>query len=221
MKKRIIIYSVLVCILTSLICFGLFDLILKTRYKNNEITFRVNNDDAFFVASGEYYYGDTSEPTKTYSAQYIQEEYYSGKQVTISPWNIGESKFVNDDDNPNNNVKTLTYVINIKNANSERNLAINLLSVAAHKTPYFYTEISYKNADNDEITKFSNNPDNLVLNDLYYNPVTNPTKVNITEKEVVGSNKSLQITIKLTLNTRTKSFTVDNNFILELESIAK
>ena len=227
MKQRIIIYSILLGLLTIITGFGLFNLVVNTHYTNNEVSFKVKNEEAYFEATGKYFYGDTTEPSlPVYNAKYLQEYLYQGVDATIPTWEIGNSEFVNDDAHPENNKKVITYVIEIYNRNEERNLNIKLNNVAIQKDAYFITDISYKNfgseAEADEPRKiFSNNPEAPTNKDLYYRPTENPNAVSITANEVVEYNQKLQITITLTLNTRTKAFTVDNNFSIVLESVAK
>ena len=222
MKSRIIIYSVLLGLLTALTGVGLFNLVVNTRYKNNEVSFKVNNDQTFFEVAGNYYYGEITEPTKTYNAKYIQEDFYNGIDATIEPWDIGASQFIRDDEHPENDKDILTYIINITNKNSERNLNVKLNNVAVHKDAYFITEISYVNDGINKGLMFTNDSqksdDDGYLNS--YNPAVNPNLVSISSDEIVAFNKTLQIKITLKLNTRTKAFTVDNNFSIELESVA-
>ena len=66
----------------------MFNLILKTQCTNNEITFKVKNDLAFFEANARYYYGDVADPTQTYSAKYNQEDLYNGKYKDEVFYNI-------------------------------------------------------------------------------------------------------------------------------------
>lgn len=220
MKNKIIIYSVLLVVLTVLTGFGIFNLILKTHYKNNEVSFKINDVDAYFQAVGNYYYGDVSEPTKTFEAEYLEEKYYEGSGTVIKVWDIGESKFINDDEHPENNVMLLKYEVTITNCNVEKNLNIKLSDVAVHRDNYFTTEIYY---EKDEISNliFSNVPDNEKNMDIYYNPVVNPNKASITTNEVVGIGKSLKVTILLKLTQRTKPIDppMDNNFYFTLETV--
>ena len=44
-------------------------LIIGTTYRNNEVSFKVNNEDAYFQAWGDYYYGNTDTPTSTYEVK--------------------------------------------------------------------------------------------------------------------------------------------------------
>lgn len=223
MKRRIIIYSVLLGFLTVLTGVGLFNLVVNTRYRNNEVSFKVNNDQAFFEVVANYYYGETAEPANSYNAKYLQEDFYNGEEATVNAWEIGPSVFVKDDEHPENNIELLTYTINITNRNAERNLNVKVNNVAVQKDAYFITEIFYKNDENDEKLMFTNDVEKSSEDGYlqFYNPAVNPNLVSITQNEVVGSNKTLQIKITLKLNTRTKAFTVDNNFSIELESIAK
>lgn len=214
MKKRIVIYSVFLGVLAIMTILGLVNLVLDTKYTNNDVTFTVKNEEAYFVASGQYYYGDVSEPTKTYSAQYTQEDLYKGEEITIEEWNIGNSAFVNDDQNPENNVKTLKYVITITNRNDERNLSIKLNNVAVHKDGYFTTEIKY----NDEQVYY-NAETNYVNKNNMFDDATNNTLVSAKEGKVIGVNDSLKITIVMNLITRSKPISAVNNFNFELKSV--
>ena len=218
MKRKIIIYSVLLGLLLIMTGVGIFDLVIKTKYKNNEITFRVQNDDVFFVANASYYYGDVSEATKTFNLSYSQGDYYKGKVCQGGTWNIGNSQFVYDDNNPQNNITLLKYVFSIKNINDEKKLNVKLSNVAANKNNYFITTISYKNGTNDRVM-FSNNPNNEVNKKLYYNEFTTPYKVDISTNEYVKKEQTLEITITLELIKVAESFNVSNNFSLELASV--
>lgn len=221
MKRRIIIYSIFLGLLTVLTGFGIFNLIINTTYKNNDVVFKVNNKDAFFEAVGDYYEGDSTDSKSHYADQYLQEEYYKGKESTVSSWVIGDSVFDNSNADESKRVEKLTYVIKITNRNSEKNLNITLTGVAVHSQNYFYTEIQYKNGTNEQRMVFSNNPDTLALNDNYYNPTIDPSKVNIKDGEVLASEQTLEITITITLKTRSIKFEAENNFALALEAVEK
>lgn len=214
MKKRIVIYSVFLGVLTIMTILGLVNLILETKYTNNDITFTVNNKEAYFVASGQYYYGNVSEPTKTYSAQYTQEDLYKGEQITIEEWNIGESVFVPEATNEEDVIKTLKYVITITNRNDERNLSIKLNNVAVHKDGYFTTEIKF----NDEQVYY-NAETNYINKNNMFDDSTNTSLVSAKEGKVIGVNGSLKITIVMNLITRSKPINAVNNFNFELTSV--
>lgn len=216
MKRRIIVYSVFLGVLTILTCFGLFNLILKTKYTNNEITFRVKNDLAFFEANARYYYGDVADPTQIYSAKYTQEDLYNGKykdeDTTIEPWDIGESVFINDETNPENNKKVLKYVITISNKNRERNLSIKLGNVAYQNDRLFLTEIKY-----DNVIVFSNGETIINQDNMF---TTSNNSVSANGEKVIGIDASFTVEITLTLNTRTKPIrNAENNINFTLESV--
>lgn len=217
MKRKIIIYSVLLGLLLIMAGVGVFDLVIKTKYKNNEITFRVQNEDAFFVANASYYYGDVTEATKTFNLSYSQDDYYNGKVCQGGTWNIGNSQFVYDENNSQNNITLLKYVFSIKNINDEKKLNVKLSNVAANINNYFTTTINYKNGTNDRVM-FSNNPNNEVNKSLYYNEAT-PNKVDISTNEYVEMGQTLEITITLELIKVAESFNISNNFSLELASV--
>lgn len=214
MKKRIVIYSVFLGVLTIMTILGLVNLVLGTKYTNNDVTFTVKNEEAYFIASGQYYYGDVLDPTKTFSAQYTQEDLYKGEERPSVEWDIGNSTFVNDDQNPENSIKTLKYVITIINRNDERNLSIKLNNVAVHKDGYFTTEIKY----NDEQV-YCNAETNYINRNNMFDDTTNNTLVSAKEGKVIGVNGSLKITIVINLVTRSKPISAVNNFNFELSSV--
>lgn len=222
MNKRIIYYSILLGLLTIVAGFGLYSLISATSYKNNDISFKVNNEDAFFQASGDYYYGATDTPTSTYEgAKYSQEDYYQGIVPSFSIWSLGTSEFIVDASNPENDVTELKYVVKIKNLNMENSLNIDVKGVAVHPSSHFITSIHYKTSTVDGII-FSNDEDNPVNKDLYYNLDKNSPDddryVNVVNQEL-ASGDTLEITINLILNTKTKQFTFDNNITFEISTI--
>ena len=224
MKKRIILYSILLGILTVTFGLGIYGLISATRYKNNNVSFVVNNNQAYFSSIGQYYCGENAilsgVPNSSYEARYTQADYYNGANGTVDAWQIGASEFIYSDIEPETNVSTLKYVIKIKNENSERNLSVKLNGVAVNQYNYFITNIKYQNGDNSETTVFSNDPENLVNYNLYFNPTISPNKVDIPTEEVVQRGDTLTVTITLTLNTKTKAFNLENNFGFVLDSVA-
>lgn len=223
MSKKIIYYSILLGVLAILTGFGIYNLISATTYKNNEVTFQVNNDDAFFEAHGNYYYGQTNEPTSTYvGAKYSQDDYYLGNIPTFSVWSLGTSEFVIDSANPENDVTELKYVITITNLNLEKELNIDIKGIAVHPNNHFITTVHYKDSINDKLM-FSSD-DSVVGNnkDLYYNldktTDADDRYVNILNYKI-ASLDTLEITITLELNTKTKEFTLDNNITFEMKAV--
>ena len=213
MKRRIIVYSVFLGVLTILTCFGLFNLILKTKYTNNEITFRVKNDLAYFEANANYYYGEVTEPTQTYNAKYTQEDVYSGEETTIEPWDIGESMFIYDAPNSENNKEVLKYVITITNKNDERNLSIKLGNVACQNGKLFTTEIKF-----DNVVVFDNGATPINLGNMF---TVSTSSVSANIAKVIGKDVSLNIEITLSLKTRTTPFNTENNINFTLESVER
>lgn len=227
MKRRIVVYGVFLGLLTILTCFGLFTLILSPKYTNNNVTFTVKNDEAFFQVVGKYYYGEVEEPTLSYEAKYTQEELYDGKytgeDTTIEAWDIGESVFVRDEQNPEGNKMVLKYVLVITNKNRERNLSVKLNNVAVHKDKYFLTKIEY---DNDVVFYNTNREGEIQVGMSYYKPNESLNSVNIDNAKILGKdnnsssvNNSFTVTITMILNTRTKPFNIANNFNFVLESV--
>lgn len=213
MRRRIVIYSIFLALLTALTGLGVYNLIRSTVYKNNEVSFVVNNQEAYFIADGSYYYGKDAEASYPYHARYLQEDYYQGQSASVGTWTIGTSQFKVDE------ITELKYVINISNKNDKRNLKVNLSKVAMHKGVNFITEIKYQIADQAEEIVFSNKEGQQV-NYSYYNESSSPDSVTVGDDAVLGIGKSMQITITLTLNTKTKGFTINNNFAITLESVA-
>lgn len=223
MKRRIVVYSIFLGLLTVLTCFGLFTLILNPNYTNNNVTFTVKNDEAYFQVVGKYYYGEVAEPTNTYTAKYIQEDVYKGEDTTIEAWDIGESVFVRDDQKPEENKMVLKYVLVITNKNRERNLSVKLNNVAVHKDKYFLTKIEY---DNDVVFYNTNKEGESQVGMSYYKPNDLPNAVNIDNAKILSKddnsssiNNSFTVTITMLLNTRTKPFNIANNFNFVLESV--
>lgn len=223
MNKKMIYYGVLLGLLVIVAGFGVYNIVSGVKYNNNELSFKVNNDEAYFQASGDYYYGDTDTPTSTYvGAKYSQEDYYQAIVPNFSVWSLGTSEFKIDDENPEGNVTTLKYVISIKNLNTEKSLSIDTKNVAVHPYAHFITTIHYEsNSFNGVI--FSNDPDNSVNKDLYYNldktSDLDDKYVNITN-QTLASGDTLKITITLTLNTKTKEIRdFENNISFELSAI--
>lgn len=223
MNKKMIYYGILLGLLAIVAGFGLYNIVSSVNYKNNELTFKVNNEEAYFQASGDYYYGDTDVPTSTYvGAKYSQDDYYQGVVPSFSVWSLGTSEFKIDDANPDNNVTTLKYVISIKNLNTEKSLNINTKNVAVHPYAHFITTIHYESTSFNGVI-FSNDPDNSVNKVLYYNldktSDADDKYVSIPNQALV-SGDTLKITITLTLNTKTKEIRdFDNNITFELSAI--
>lgn len=223
MNKKILYYSILLGLLVITAGFGVYTLISSTTYKNNEVSFKVNTQDAYFEASGDYYYGITDEPTSTYvGAKYSQEDYYQGVVPSFSVWSLGTSEFVIDSANPENDVTELKYVITITNLNLEKELNIDIKGIAVHPNNHFITTVHYKDSINDKLM-FSSD-DSVVGNnkDLYYNldktTDADDRYVNIINHKI-ASLDTLEITITLELNTKTKEFTLDNNIIFEMKAV--
>ncbi len=217
MKKKIITYSVILFVLLVFVGVGIVDLVAETKYTNNEITFNIQNKDAYFIVNAQYFYGNTSEPTKTYKARYLEEDNLNGLASKVEAWNIGESRFVVDDDNNENTINVLTYVIEITNKNSKRNLDVKLNNVAANPNAYFTTKIDYKNGSANERTVFSNTPGNEVNKIQYLN--SSKDKVSISSSETINPEQVLQITITLKLANNVREINTFNNFSIDLTSI--
>ena len=222
MNKKIIYYSILLGVLVIAAGLGLYNLIIGTTYRNNEVSFKVNNDDAYFQAWGDYYYGNTDTPTSTYEgAIYSQEDFYQGTVPSFSVWSLGTSEFVIDNANAENDVTELKYVVSIKNLNMEKALNIDVKGIAVHPNNHFITTVHYKRTAFDGII-FSNDEDSPVNKDLYYNldktTDADDRYVNIVNQQLAIGD-TLQITISLTLNTKTKGFTLDNNIAFEMTAI--
>lgn len=210
MTKKIIYYCILLGLLTVAVGLGVYNLVAATSYKNNELIFKVNNEDAFFEATGNYYYGDVADPTSVYAgAHYYQDDFYNGGGPSCPVWNIGTSEFIPDE------VETLKYVVTIKNCNIERALKFDLKGVATHPEGHFVTKISYKNGSADDQVVFSNVSGNQVNMNIY-----DSTKnyVNVTNHQI-ASGETLQITIVLELITNVRGFTMDNNISFELSTV--
>ena len=222
MNKKIIYYSILLGVLVIAAGLGLYNLIIGTTYRNNEVSFKVNNEDAYFQAWGDYYYGNTDTPTSTYEgAKYSQEDFYQGTVPSFSVWSLGTSEFVIDNANAENDVTELKYVVSIKNLNMEKALNIDVKGIAVHPNNHFITTVHYKSTAFDGII-FSNDEDSPVNKDLYYNldktTDADDRYVNIVNQQLAIGD-TLQITISLTLNTKTKGFTLDNNIAFEMTAI--
>ena len=222
MNKKIIYYSILLGVLVIAAGLGLYNLIIGTTYRNNEVSFKVNNEDAYFQAWGDYYYGNTDTPTSTYEgAKYSQEDFYQGTVPSFSVWSLGTSEFVIDNVNAENDVTELKYVVSIKNLNMEKALNIDVKGIAVHPNNHFITTVHYKSTAFDGII-FSNDEDSPVNKDLYYNldktTDADDRYVNIVNQQLAIGD-TLQITISLTLNTKTKGFTLDNNIAFEMTAI--
>lgn len=216
MKKKIIYYSILLALLTVAVGFGMYNIVASTNYKNNRVSFKVNNDDAFFQASGTYYYGAVDEPTSTYvGAKYSQEDYYNGVTPEFATWDLGTSEFVYDSTNSKNNVTVLKYIVTIKNINTERILKVDMKGVAVHSDAHFITTISCKLGSNQDQLVFCNDPDSSANLNIYN---SNNDYVDITNKQI-ASGETVQFTISFELNTKTKQFTLDNNVSFELSTI--
>lgn len=219
MRKKIVIYSVLLSFLVITFGLGIYALIAATQYRSNNVNFVINDDQAFFAVEAKYYYGQdvilSNEPTSVYTARYTETDYLNGNTGTIAPWQIGHSEF-----KPSENISILKYSIKITNKNATHNLSIKLSNVAVNQYNYFITDIKYKNGNDKERTVFSNDSTNPV-NTQYYNKATTPNKVDIPTEEVVNSEESLTVTITLVLNTKTKAFNMENNFKFEFDSISK
>ena len=223
MNKKIIYYSILLCLLAITVGLGLYNLFSPTSYKNNEVSFKVNTQDAYFQAWGDYY-GITDEPTSTYvGAKYTQEDFYQGVVPSFSVWSLGTSEFVIDEVNPENEVTELKYIISIKNLNLDKSLNIDVKGVAVHPNNHFITSIHYKSSSIDEEV-FSTDPNShgYLYKDVYYNldktTDSDDRYVNIVNQQLV-SGDTLEITICLTLNTKTKEFTLDNNITFEMSAV--
>lgn len=217
MKKKIVIYSVIMFVFLVFVGIGIVDLIIKTKYANNEITFNIQNKDAYFIVNANYYYGKTQEPTKTYKARYLEEDNLNGLASKVDAWNIGESKFVVDDNNNENTIDVFTYVFEITNKNSQKNLEVKISDVAANPNTYFSTQIEYKNGSHDKRTMFSNLPNNEVNKGQYLNSAGD--KVSISTPEIIEPDQVLQITITVKLQNYAQAINTLNNFSISLNSV--
>lgn len=221
--KRIIVYVIMLVFLVGGLGFGTYTLIKETSYKNNNVSFTLKNDDAFFVASGSYYKGYTKtitfeEPNLTYDAHYLEEEKYNGVPANISPWNIGHSEFIRDVKIPENNIDIFVIELSITNKNSDKNLLFEIKNIATEVNQYFTTTVEYKQNQNAFSTMYSNENKTNIIDPLVTSSQDNK-KININAKSIAWDN-TLTIRITYKLNTKTHNFTYVNNLAVELSTQA-
>lgn len=217
-KKKIIVYAIVLLLLVSCVGLGAISMFMGNSYKNNKVTFEVQDDLAYSKIEAKYYYNNQENTDKAYGPEYYTQssdlnlEEFSG----FKTWNIGDSQF-----NPEyDGVETFKYEVIITNLNSEKALSITLADVAiGNKTENnntivcFYTKISYTIGGGVEEVQF-NNKAGEEINTNYYTTGHTSVDLNVAKQVPVGS--QIKIVIELERKTKTESFTIANNFRVNL-----
>ena len=217
-KQKIVIYSLILVLLVTCIGFGIITMFVQNRYKNNNVSFEVNDNMGYCKVSGKYYYNGEEITEKAYAEQ----EYSLRSDLDEKPfrgfakWDLGQSIF--NVDYKGENPETLTYVISITNLNKEKPLSITISDVAVGEKlrnnqmiMCFYTTISYKinGVDNVDNVLFSNK-DGEEVNTGFH--TIGEKFVNINSGIDVPVNGEIIITISIERKTKTEQFSFDNNF---------
>lgn len=219
-NKKVIIYSIILLLLISCVGLGAASLIMADNYKNNNVTFEVEDDMAYSKIEGKYYYNNQEQTAKAYGPEYYTQSSDLDIQAFngFKTWNIGDSTF-----NPEyDGVETFKYEITITNLNTEKALEITLADVAiGNKTENnvtvlcFYTKISYFIGEGTEQVQF-NNKEGEEVNLNYYSE--GQTSVDINVASQVAVNSKIKIVVELERKTKTESFTILNNFKVNLQT---
>ncbi|MBE7082756.1 MAG: hypothetical protein E7378_03685 [Clostridiales bacterium] len=220
-KLRLTINIILAVLLVFLGTLGTVQLVKDWKYKNNDVSFIVNDQDAYFSAVGNYYYGQEAINSKTpsieeYKVEYTQEHYYAKEEFQVGNWAIGDTKFVLDE------IDIFMIELNITNLNLEyamvakaKDIAYQNNTTAGEIDPFFITKVDYKNGSSAQKTVFCNDPENKV-NLHYYNASAALKTVSINE-EVIAPGETLTMIFTYKLNTRTDKFEfAANNIKIEL-----
>ena len=227
-KLRLTINVILAVLLLGLGALGTVQLIKDWQYKNNNVSFIINDKDSYFSAVGNYYYGQEAIDKKTpsieeYTVEYTQDHYYSQEAFQVSNWKIGNTKFIIDPDDESKEIKIFMIEIKITNKNDKYNMGIKASGIAYQNNtdgnvmnPFFITKADYINGNGNQRTVFCNDPENPVNLD-YYNASVSPYSVSI-EEEVVAPQETLTMLFTYKLNTRVNKFELANNIKIELST---
>lgn len=222
-KKKIVIYSVILVILLCCISLGTAAILAGNQYKNNNISFVVEDDEAYCMISGEYFYNGESVNDKTYTeVSYKKEDYYSEKGFSgFKVWDIGDSYF--DSSYDSENLENFEYKIQITNLNEVKNLVVSMADVAvgekvvnSEKEILFYTTITYQIDNGSNNVMFCNKEDNLVNYDLYSG--NQKVSINNDKAQVLEPNQKISIGIKIERKTKVTSFNIKNNIKISLST---
>lgn len=233
MKRKIIIYSVILLLFVTFVGVGAVALVTGQNYNNNNVDFNLENETAYCEITGKVFVGqnaiNSNTPYKEYSDSYTEQDYFSSTPKVIDAWSVGPINFVDGEGDSELEVDIIRFVITIKNINDVNDakdiaLGVSLSDVAVHEivennnvNNYFYTKITYKIDDGDEIIKFNNGPEETVKTPY----VSGHSVVNIANIQEVPENSTLKIVLEYKRNTKTKDINAVNNIKVNISGIAK
>ncbi len=233
MKRKIIIYSVILLLFVTFIGIGAVALITGQNYNNNNVDFNLENETAYCEITGKVFVGqnaiNSNTPYKEYSDSYTERDHFSSTTNVIDGWSVGPINFVDGEGDPELEVDVIRFVITIKNINDTNDanniaLGVSVSDVAVHEiiennkvNNYFYTKITYKIDDGEEIIKFNNGPEETVKTPY----VSGHNVVNIANIQEVSENSTLQILLEYRRNTKTKDINAVNNIKINISGIQK
>lgn len=220
MKRKIVIYSL---IIVTLLCFtaaGVVSAIMKDNYKNNNIIFQVNDQKAYCNIVGHYYYNNvevTDSNYRAYNQSYLEGNDYSDNGFDgFDPWVLPDAKFTGE------GTEVYKFEIVITNYNKDYSLSAELRNVAVSDKDsddqfLFYTTITYKLGNGEDVVKFSNK-EGIETNLSSYK---GNNIINLEKEEIPKANNDskLKITIEIERKTKVKPINSNNNFSIVLDSV--
>ena len=235
-KRKIIFYSAIIIILLSFLTLGTVVMLMGDTYKNNEVSFFIDDVKAQCNISGKFFYKDkqsdyaevTDNSYKAYNQTYYPGEEYSPSGFGgFAIWDsLPDAKF-----NVGKEEEVYKYEIVITNLNPTLELTAQIKNVIvgedlADGDLLFYTTISCQINDGENVIKFSNKGEG-VNKDLYQDNSLHVSLVKDIESGVDNStkipvNSKLKISVEIERRTNTKPIdgdTYTNNFTISLDAI--
>lgn len=136
-KSKTIFNIVVLVILVLSFSFGLVTIFLKDHYNNNNVSFRVDGNNVYYTAECNISYSKDiftgiNHNSMTYSSKgiegqgektfsYTEEDYFNGNRNKVQDWRMPDFNFVEDQENPENSIRTYRLQIIIKNLTGTRN----------------------------------------------------------------------------------------------------
>lgn len=235
-KRKIIFYSIILIILFSFLTVGTIGTIMGNTYKNNEVSFVVDDVKAYCNILGKFYYKNSetqyAEVTDTLYRPYNQ-TYYPGAEYSqqgfdgFAQWeSLPDANF-----NIDKKQEVYKYEIVITNLNPNLDLSVQLKNViigqeTTSEDLLFYTTISYKLDDGENVVKFSNKGEGVNLG-LYKNNTRRVSLIKdvqsgVDNSAIIPVKSKLTISVEIERKTITKTINGDiytNNFTISLDAV--
>jgi len=216
-KRAKIVNTILLFVLLFIFLYGAVVIHLRQKYKNNDVSFKINHSQAYFSVDGKFFLGEkdfnNNITHSTYSDSYTIDDYYSNEEKKLKTWNVGLTPFYIDDENPENSIREMYYKITLHNLNEVNDLYFKISGVAVDSALNFLTKIIYTSQGESEKIIYSNDPLNNINTNKYG---SSSNYINITDEEKINVGGNVEILIIFSLNNKVNPINAKNNMVVEV-----